>query len=383
MWSPRKVQSINMKSRNFAVALSLIMLAGCTRSPGINQAERNARPTPVTVADSSKSAARESVQDVQTAAQKTPLSKAPPGPAPVGMVWIPPGRFDMGSEHESFADAQPVHAVEVNGFWMDRHEVTNAEFARFVKATAYRTIAERKPNPKDFPGVPEDKLVAGSIVFTPPGAAVPLDNYTQWWQYVPGASWRHPEGPKSNLKGREKHPVVQVCWDDAVAYAKWAGKRLPTEAEWEYAARGGLKQKDYVWGETFRPAGKFMANTFQGQFPSRNSEADHWSRTAPVASFRPNRFGLYDMAGNVWEWCADWYRPDTYATSPRRNPQGPPDSDDPQEPGVPKRVQRGGSFLCSDQYCTRYMPGGRGKGAIDSGASHLGFRCVRSVSRAR
>lgn len=284
----------------------------------------------------------------------------------------------MGSDFLPFDDARPIHEVEVSGFWMDRTPVTNAEFARFVKATGYVTVAERKPDPKDFPGVPADKLMPGSLVFHSPPRAVPLDDVSQWWDWVPGACWRHPEGPKSKLAGRWNHPVVQVCWEDAAAYARWARKRLPTEAEWEYAARGGLKQQPYVWGREFAPRGKQMANTWQGHFPDRNSAKDGYARTSPVRAFPPNRFGLYDMAGNVWEWCADWYRPDYYAHSPRTNPRGPADSFDPGEPGMPKRVQRGGSFLCSDQYCSRYMPGGRGKGAPDTGASHVGFRCVVS-----
>jgi formylglycine-generating enzyme required for sulfatase activity len=299
------------------------------------------------------------------------------------MLWIPPGRFSMGSDYAPFGDARPIHTVDLDGFWMDRTPVTNAEFARFVRATGYRTVAERKPDPKEYPGVPPDKLVPGSLVFSPPSRAVTLDDVSQWWRYVPSASWRHPEGPGSSIAGRENHPVVQVCWDDAAAYAKWAGKRLPTEAEWEYAARGGLTQQPYVWGGSLRPHGKTMANIFQGRFPDRNTKEDGFARTSPVTRFPANRFGLYDMAGNVWEWCSDWYRPDYYAASPRRNPHGPPDSFDPEEPGMPKRVQRGGSFLCCDQYCSRYMPGGRGKGAVDTGASHVGFRCVRQFGSPR
>lgn len=302
-----------------------------------------------------------------------------PGAAPKGMVWIPPGRFAMGSAYGPFDDARPIHTVEVSGFWMDATPVTNAEFARFVAATGYVTTAEKKPRPEDLPGVPEDKLVAGSLVFTPPPGQVPLDDVSAWWRYVPGACWRRPEGPGSDLKGREQHPVVQVSWYDAAAFAKWVGKRLPAEAEWEYAARGGLTQAPYVWGKEFRPGGKFRANTWQGRFPDTNSRSDGWERTSPVHAFPPNAFGLYDMAGNVWEWCQDWYRPDYYAHSLRSDPRGPADSADPSEPGQPKRVQRGGSFLCTDQYCSRYMPGGRGKGAPDTGASHVGFRCVKTV----
>jgi len=266
---------------------------------------------------------------------------------------------------------------------MDATPVTNAEYSRFVKATRYITVAERKPNSKDFPGVPSEKLVPGSLVFVSPHKPVPLDDISQWWRYVPGANWRHPEGVGSDLKGRENHPVVQVCYEDAQAYARWAHKRLPTEAEFEYAARGGLQQMPYVWGAEFRPKGKFMANTWQGGFPHTNTAADGYTRTSPVRAFPPNRFGLYDMAGNVWEWCSDWYRPDTYRASPKRNPQGPAESYDPDEPDAPKRVQRGGSFLCTDEFCSRYMAGGRGRAAIDTGTSHAGFRCVLSPKRVR
>jgi formylglycine-generating enzyme required for sulfatase activity len=244
------------------------------------------------------------------------------------------------------------------------------------------TVAEKKPNPKDFPGAPPEKLVPGAVVFRAPKKEVPLNDVSQWWEWKPGASWLHPEGPGSNVKGREDHPVVEVCWDDAVAYCKWAGRRLPTEAEWEYAARGGLTGKAYVWGDAFQPHGKSMANTFQGHFPDHNTTEDGYATTSPVGHFPKNGFGLYDMAGNVWEWCADWYRPDYYRNSPVKNPTGPPDSEDPAEPGVPKRVQRGGSFLCTDQYCSRYMPGGRGKEAVDTGTSHAGFRCVLSPGAA-
>lgn len=299
------------------------------------------------------------------------------GSAPEGMVWIPGGEFQMGDPE--FPDAKPVHKVVLDGFWMDRTEVTNAEFARFVEATGYVTVAEQKPDAKDFPGVPPEKLVAGSVVFRPPAGPVPLDQPYAWWDYVAGACWRHPEGPGSSIEGKENHPVVHVCWTDAVAYAQWAGKRLPTEAEWEYAARGGLDRKKYVWGDELQPEGKWLANIWQGKFPAENTQEDGHRTTAPVGSFAPNGYGLYDMAGNVWEWCADWYRPDYYAGSPTRNPQGPDSSYDPHEPGMPKRVQRGGSFMCSDLYCIRYRPGTRGKGDVNSAAMHLGFRCVRAA----
>lgn len=299
------------------------------------------------------------------------------GPAPEGMVWIPGGTFWMGSDDPTMVDARPVHEVTVSGFWMDRTEVTNAQYARFVDETHYLTVAERRPDPKDFPDVPADKLVAGAIVFSPPDHDVPLTNAYAWWSYVPGASWRHPEGPQSGIADRMDHPVVQVCFEDAEAYAKWAGKRLPTEAEWEFAARGGLDRKKYVWGDELKPDDKWLVNNWQGQFPRENTAEDGFKTTAPVGSYPPNGYGLVDMVGNAWEWCADWYRPEYYRYSPQVNPRGPDSSNDPAEPGVPKRVQRGGSFLCSDLYCIRYLPGARGKGAIDSGAEHIGFRCVK------
>jgi formylglycine-generating enzyme required for sulfatase activity len=293
------------------------------------------------------------------------------------MVWIPSGTFWMGSD-EGQTDERPVHEVTVDGFWIDKTEVTNEQFEKFVRATGYVTLAERKPDPKDFPGVPLENLVAGSVVFSPPPGEVPLDNHYAWWSYVRGANWRHPEGPDSTIQGREKHPVVHVSWDDAMAYAKWAGKRLPTEAEWEFAARGGLARQPYVWGKEQVPGGKWQANIWQGRFPNENTMADGFKGAAPVASFPPNGYGLYDMAGNVWEWCADWYLPDYYAHSPKENPPGPDTSFDPNEPGVMKRVQRGGSYLCSDLYCIGYRPSARMKSTPDTGLSHTGFRCVRS-----
>lgn len=322
-----------------------------------------------------------------------------------GMVWIPAGTFGMGGPPpdnptcrlaksasgkpvcdglmDGFQDAQPSHKVSVNGFWMDATEVTNTQYAAFVRATGYVTVAERRPDPAQFPGVAPALLVPGSLVFTPPRAAVPLDNVAAWWKYVPGASWRHPSGPKSSIQGQEKFPVVQVAYEDAEAYAKWAGKRLPTEAEWERAARGGREGEPYVWGSQLTPGGRWQCNAFQGDFPYRNTAQDGFAGLSPVAHYAPNRYGLYDMAGNVWEWCRDWYRPDYYAQLAAhglaRNPTGPADSFDPEEPGVPKRVQRGGSFLCSDQYCARYLLGTRGKGAPDTGSSHVGFRCVLSA----
>jgi sulfatase modifying factor 1 len=317
------------------------------------------------------------------------------GGALEGMVWIPGGEFSMGStaETESLCgqpgvtrDALPVHRVYVDGFWMDATEVTNEQFEKFAKATAYVTIAERTPTKEEFPTAPPENLVAGSTVFTPTAASVPLDNYYQWWRYEKGANWRHPEGPSSDMKGREKYPVVHIAYDDAVAYAKWAGKRLPTEAEYEFAARGGQAGLIYPWGNDLHPGGKTMANTFQGQFPVKDDGTDGFAGIAPVAQFPPNGYGLYDVAGNVWEWCSDWYRPDYYAQLATvggiaRNPSGPDTPFDPIEPTEKKRVHRGGSFLCTDQYCTRYMVGTRGKGEVSTGSNHLGFRCVQSAAQ--
>ncbi|MDB5240661.1 MAG: sulfatase-modifying factor protein [Spirosoma sp.] len=292
-----------------------------------------------------------------------------------GMVWIPGGTFTMGSDE--FPDARPVHAVTVDGFWMDEHEVTNADFERFVKATNYVTVSERPLNPADYPGVAANQLVPGSAVFTPPDQNVSLTNPLQWWTYVKGASWKHPGGPQTTISGREKWPVVHVSYEDAVAYARWSGKRLPTEAEWEFAAKGGKGNRIYYWGNELKPAGKWVANIYQGNFPDHNTAEDGFSNAAPVKSFSPNPYGVFDLDGNVWEWCADLYRPDYYSKSPTANPQGPTDSYDPDEPGTVKRVQRGGSFLCSDQYCIRYKAGSRGKGEVTSGSNNLGFRCVK------
>jgi formylglycine-generating enzyme len=301
----------------------------------------------------------------------------PPAAPPEGMVWIPGGMFWMGGDDGSMGDAGPVHEVTLDGFWIDRTEVNNRQFAAFVAATGYVTVAERRPDPRDFPGVPPEKLVPGALVFTPPAGEVSLENPLAWWSYVPGANWRHPEGPSSSIDGKDDYPVVQVCWDDAGAFAGWARKRVPTEAEWEFAARGGKARTPFVWGDELRPGGKWQANTWQGHFPDHGSPEDGFGRAAPVGSFPPNAFGLFDMAGNVWEWCSDWYRPG-YDITQTRNPPGPSSSFDPDEPRVPKRVQRGGSFLCTDQYCGRYRPGARGRGAVDTASSHVGFRCVLS-----
>ena len=320
-----------------------------------------------------------------------PNKNPAPGAPPEGMVWIPGGEFSMGAGDppdmddvgmKATTDSRPIHRTYVDGFWMDTTVVTNKQFDRFVKATGYVTVAERTPRAEDFPGAPPENLVAGSVVFAPPDHAVPLDNHLQWWSYVKGANWRHPLGPSSSIGGKGDYPVVHIAYEDADAYGKWAGKRLPTESEWEFAARGGLTGKPFVWGDSFKPDGKWMANTFQGHFPNTDSGEDGTAGLMPVAQFPPNGYGLFDMAGNVWQWTSDWYRPDYYAQLAAqgpvaRNPKGPDTSYDPSEPGEKKRVHRGGSFLCTDQYCSRYIVGTRGKGEPNTGTNHLGFRMVK------
>lgn len=295
------------------------------------------------------------------------------------MVWIPGGTFQMGSD-DGLADERPVHLVQLDGFFIDETEVTNDQFTAFVRATGYVTVAERTPTPADFPGVDpatlrEDLLVPGSLVLT----EVSDDRHE--WRYVPGASWRRPGGPGTRLDARGDHPVTHIAFEDAIAYCRWADRSLPTEAQFEFAARGGLDQSIYAWpGDDFAPGGRYQANTWQGEFPVHNTNQDGFPTTSPVRSFPPNGYGLFDMAGNVWEWCADFYRPDAYAErGTNRNPTGPSDSFDPAEPGVPKRVVRGGSFLCSDNYCTGYRPAARMKTSPDTSLFHTGFRTVLNV----
>ena len=305
-----------------------------------------------------------------------------------GMAWIPGGQFTMGaSDKEGRQDEFPQHPVTVNGFWMDETEVTNAQFAAFVKATGYVTTAEIKPDWEEIkkqvpPGTPkpaDSLLVPSSLVFAASSTPIALNDPSQWWRWVKGADWKHPKGPSSNIKGKENYPVVQISWDDASAYAKWAGKRLPTEAEWEFAARAGMQGKTYTWGDEPVNQGKQKTNIWQGRFPDDNKALDGFVGAAPVKSFMPNSYGLYDMAGNVWERCSDWYSESYYSSLGSRtvsNPTGPDASNDPQEPGVPKRVVRGGSFLCHDSYCASYRVSARMKTSPDTGLEHTGFRCV-------
>lgn len=316
------------------------------------------------------------------------------------MVWIPGGEFKMGSDgHLAKANERPAHRVRVDGFWMDRTDVTNAQFAAFVKATGYVTTAEKKPDWETLrvqllpgtPKPPEKNLVPGAMVFVGTKKAVPLDDASRWWRFVPYANWRHPKGPHSNLVGKEDYPVVQVSYEDALAYAKWVGKRLPTEAEWEYAARGGLNQANFVWGNEEKPHGKRMANTFAGtQFPVVDPQHQALIGVSKVASYPPNGYGLYDMAGNAWQWVADWYRADAFVQEAKSkseliNPQGPSDSFDPSHPlstpvDAPKRVIRGGSFLCDCHFCMSYRPSARRGVDPYNSMSHISFRLVKSNS---
>jgi len=302
-------------------------------------------------------------------------------------IWLARGVFMMGSDIH-YPEEAPAHRVQVDGFWIDRHEVTNERFAAFVEATGYVTVAERPLDPAAYPGAPPENLVAGSLVFTLTSGPVDLRHLSQWWTWTPGASWRHPEGPGSDVSDRAQHPVVHVAHEDARAYAAWAGAALPTEAEWEYAARGGLEGAAFTWGDEQRPGGRAMANTWDGpDFPWRSTAEDGWVRTSPVGLFPANGYGLYDMAGNVWEWTDDWWSSHVAGSdNPRHAPRNPrggvvEDSFDPAQPQfrIPRKVIKGGSHLCADSYCERYRPAARRPQMIDTGMSHCGFRCVRRV----
>lgn len=312
----------------------------------------------------------------------------PPGPPPhPDMVWVPGGTFAMGSDRH-YPEEAPVHRVTVDGFWMDRTPVTNAAFARFVQATGHVTFAEKPPDPADYPGALPEMLYAGSLVFVQPPGPVDLRDLTNWWHFVRGADWQHPFGGGSSIEGRMDHPVVHVAYADAEAYAAWAGKALPTEAEWERAARGGLEGAEFAWGDEFTPGGRPMANTWQGRFPHENLVEDGWERTSPVGSFPANGFGLVDMIGNVWEWTTDWYRPrhpdeKAKACCIPKNPRGGAEAEsyDPALPAIriPRRVLKGGSHLCAPSYCRRYRPAARFPQPVDTSTSHVGFRCIVRV----
>src|SRR5580698_9982594 len=305
------------------------------------------------------------------------------------MVWIPGGTFRLGSDHH-YPEEAPAHRVSVDGFWIDPTPVTNRQFKQFAKATGYKTVAEIVPDPKDYPGALPHMLYAGSLVFIHPPSTFDLRDWSQWWTFMKGADWRHPQGPKSNINRSDDHPVVHVSYADALAYAKWAGKELPTEAEWEFAARGGLDGAEFAWGDEFTPGGKHMANTWQGDFPRQNLCGDGFERTSPVTAFPPNGYGLYDMIGNVWEWTGDWYAPKHEADAPKAccipdNPRGGPEAgsyDSCQgdvkqgDVKIPRKVLKGGSHLCAPNYCRRYRPAARHAQPVDTSTSHVGFRCI-------
>ncbi|WP_121665684.1 formylglycine-generating enzyme family protein [Mesonia aquimarina] len=315
-------------------------------------------------------------------------------PAPKGMVKINGGRFHLGTNDPAAPNYEsPAILTEVNDFYIDKTEVTNKQYQEFVEATGYKTIAEREIDWNELktqlpPGTPkphDSVFKPGSLVFTPPEKEVPLEDISQWWSWVIGANWKHPQGPGSTIEDKENLPVVHIAYEDAKAYADWAGKRLPTEAEWEYVAQGGNNNSAFAWGDELTPSGKYLANFFQGNFPYQNTQEDEFEKSAPVASFPANYFGVYDLIGNVWEWTSDWYRPDTFKMYQNKNfaicqnPTGPKSSFDPNEPYTVKKVIKGGSFLCSLDYCSNYRPNARFSTAIDSGQEHLGFRCVKDI----
>lgn len=353
--------------------LFLLAFCGC----------RQSQQKPVDVASCESSLPKRFGAGLDTATSTIALGKTDH----TNMVYIEGGEYAMGAgDKDGRPDEYPQHLVKLSGFWMDVTEVTNASFAKFVKATGYVTTAERKPDweemkkqlPPNTPKPPDSVFVAASLVFSPPKSVTDLNDASQWWAWKKGADWRHPHGPKSNIVGKENYPVVHISWDDAMAYCRWAGKRLPTEAEWEFASRGKKADEIYPWGNEDIEKGKPKANTWQGSFPMSNTKWDGFNGLAAVKQFKPNGYGLYDMAGNVWEWCNDWYRPDYYQHSGTENPQGPPDSYDPMEPTTPKRVVRGGSFMCNASYCKGYRVSARMKTSTDTSLQHTGFRCVSS-----
>ena len=306
------------------------------------------------------------------------------------MTWVPGGTFRMGSD-KHYPEEAPSHMVSVDGFWIDRTPVTNNQFRQFVNATGYVTFAEIKPDPKDYPGALPHMLKAGSLVFSPPKHAVDLRDWSQWWAFKFGADWRHPYGPRSSTSGLSDHPVVHIAYRDALAYAEWAGKELPTEAEWEFAARGGLDGAEFAWGDEFTPGNRHLANTWQGQFPQENLASDGYTRTSPVTAFPPNGYGIHDMIGNVWEWTTDWYSQAHQGESARpccgtpHNPRGCAESEsyDPTQPAIriPRKVLKGGSHLCAPNYCRRYRPAARFPEPVDTSACHVGFRCIVRPAR--
>jgi formylglycine-generating enzyme len=308
--------------------------------------------------------------------------------APPNMIWIPGGTFRMGSD-KHYPEEAPVHRVTIDGFWVDRTPVTNRQFRRFVNETGYVTFAEKRPEAKDYPGALPHMLKAASLVFTPSAHPVDLRDWSQWWRFKAGANWKRPYGPRSSISGLDDHPVVHVAYCDAEAYAKWAGKELPTEAEWEFAARGGLNGAEFAWGDAFTPDGQYRANTWQGRFPHENLAADGFERTSPVMAFPPNGYGVYDMIGNVWEWTADWWSARHGADAPKaccvpENPRGgrEEESYDACQPQIkiPRKVLKGGSHLCAPNYCRRYRPAARHAEAVDTSTSHVGFRCISRSS---
>lgn len=321
------------------------------------------------------------------AAAASTASGRSPGP---DMVWIPDGSFRMGSDRH-YPEESPAHPVKVHGFWMDATPVTNAQFRRFVEATGHLTHCETPPDPTDYPGADPALLVPSSVVFVPPPSRVDLDDHYQWWRLVPGADWRHPQGPDSSLDGLDDHPVVHVAYADIEAYARWAGKDIPSEAEWEWAGRGAGGDSEYAWGDELAPGGKHMANTFQGEFPWQDLAEDGYAGTSPVGAFPANAYGLADLIGNVWEWTCDWYgarhaEPAARSCCVPQNPRGATqdDSYDPAQPiRIPRKVMKGGSHLCAPNYCRRYRPAARMSQPVDTSTSHLGFRCiVRHATRA-